>query len=200
MIDDASEITTQSTLTAESLNAKARYDRFLTTHNSLYLAALAARDLPAGKDFSVGGQVGYSRQLYKTERHEIVSEAGYDFSHEALTGGKTTEIHSVRAFAGYKGKVTDETALDASLELLTNLNTETLPTMKDGGPLKDTRANAKLNITSKLSKSLSVNTGFEFHFDNRPGPLALKNLAPGYIPEAAKLDSIFKATLIYTFL
>jgi hypothetical protein len=199
-IDNDSEITTQSTVTAESLNAKARYDRFLTTHNSIYLAALGSRDLPAGKDFAVGGQLGYSRQLYKSEKHELVSELGYDFSHEELVGGASTEIHSARGFLGYKGKVSDETALDGSVEALTNLNRETLPTGKDGGALKDTRVVAKLNITSKLTKSLSVNLGMEFRFDNRPGPLALKNLAAGYVPEASKLDSIFKATLIYTFL
>jgi hypothetical protein len=200
LIDNDTEITSQSTITAETINAKARYDRFLTAHNSLYLAALAARDLPAGKDYAVGGQFGYSRQLYKSERHEIVSEAGYDFSHESLAGGASNEIHSARGFVGYKGKVSDETSLDVSLELLTNLNHETLPTGKDGSAFKDTRANNKVNISSKVTKSLSVNLGLEFHFDNRPGPLALKNLAPGYVPEATKLDSIFKATLIYNFL
>src|SRR5262249_12362186 len=66
VIDDSSEIVTTNTLTAETLNVKARYDRFLTTDNSLFLAALASRDLPAGKYAVFGGQLGYSRQLYKS--------------------------------------------------------------------------------------------------------------------------------------
>jgi len=36
-------------------------------------------------------------------------------------------------------------------------------------------------------------------YDNRPGPLGVKNLAPGFVPEASSLDTIMKASLIYTF-
>ena len=61
------DIISTSTTTAETLATKARYDRFLTEHNSLFIAALASRDLPAGKESVLGGQVGYSRQLFKNE-------------------------------------------------------------------------------------------------------------------------------------
>src|SRR4051794_21059387 len=47
VIDNQSEIVTVSSITAETLQSRLRYDRFLTEFNSLYIAALASRDTPA---------------------------------------------------------------------------------------------------------------------------------------------------------
>jgi hypothetical protein len=197
MIDDESEITTVDTTTAESYAAKLRYDRFLTKHNSLYVAALASRDEPAGKEKALGVQAGYSRQIYKTEKAEAVAEIGYDFSREDLTVGKSLSIHSARAFVGFKAEMTEGTTVDASFEVLTNLNEEDLPTGKDGGFGKDTRLNGKVGISSKIGKNLSVQTSIELKYDHRPGPLPIKGLAMGFVPEASNLDTIMKASLIY---
>jgi hypothetical protein len=199
LIDDPSEIQSVTTTTAETLAGKLRYDRFLTEFNSLFVAALAARDVPAGKESVFGGQLGYSRRLYKSKEIEAVGELGYDFSRENLVVGSPVAIHSVRLFAGYKQTLTEGTALDTSVELLTNVNKETLPTGKDGSAFKDTRVNAKFAVLSKLGKALSVQTAVELHYDNRPGPLAIKNLAMGFVPEAEALDTIVKASLIYVF-
>jgi len=199
MIDDASEIESVTTTTAETFAGKLRYDRFLTDLDSVFAAALASRDLPAGKESVFGAQIGYSRRLYKTKEIEAVGEIGYDFSRENLIVGSPIAIHSVRAFLGYKQALAEATALDASVELLTNLNKETLPTGKDGSAFNDTRVNAKASITAKVGKSLSVQTAIELRYDNRPGPLAIKNLAMGFVPEAEALDTIIKASLIYAF-
>src|SRR5262245_37724433 len=171
LIDDASEIQTVRTTTAEMFAGKLRYDRFLTDFNSLFVAGLASRDLPAGKESVFGAQLGYSRRLYKSPCIEAVGEVGYDFSRENLVVGSPIAIHSARIFAGYKHTVATGTTLDASVELLTNLNKETLPTGKDGSAFKDTRVNGRGAIASKLNKSLSVQTAIEIHYDNRPGPL-----------------------------
>jgi len=199
MIDNDDEIRTTTQVTAETLAGKLRYDRFLTGANSLFVAALASRDLPAGKSSVFGGQLGYSRRLYKTDATEAVAELGYDFSREQLVDSDAVSIHSIRAFTGVKSKVTEGTDIDASIELLTNLNKETLPTGKDGSAFRDTRVNGKLAVTSKLSTSLSVQASIEAKFDNRPGPLALKLLADGFVPEAPSLDTLMKASLIYAF-
>ena len=61
---------------------KGRYDRFFTANNSGYAAASAAADKIAGKSFYGGGQVGYSRQIYKSSMHLLVAELGYDYSYE----------------------------------------------------------------------------------------------------------------------
>lgn len=198
-IDNEDEIVSESTTTAETLAGKVRYDRFLTKHNSLFIAALGSRDKPAGKDAVVGGQVGYSRQLYKTEKHEVVGEIGYDFSYEDLVVGDSVSIHSARGFAGYKGELATGTTVDASVEALTNIAEVDLPNNKDGGFGQDTRINGKLAISAKIGKNLAVQTAVEAKYDHRPGPLAIKNITPDVVIEATELDTIMKASLIYSF-
>jgi putative salt-induced outer membrane protein len=200
-IDDATEIQTITAITAETLAGKIRYDRFLTAHNSLFVAALASRDLPAGKESVVGAQLGYSRQLYKSAHGEAVGEFGYDYSHENLVKGPPLSIHSGRAFVGYKGELAPGAALDTSLEVLTNFNHEDLATRKDGaGFAEDTRVNGKAAIAAKIGANLAFQSSIEMRFDNRPAPLALKNLNPMFVPEASSFDTIMKVSLIYTFI
>ncbi len=201
MVDNSSELTTSDQLTAETLFGKLRYDRFLTDTDSLYVAAVGSRDVPAGKLAVYGGQTGYSRQLYKSATAETVGEIGYDYSHVHLVKGDALDIHSARAFVGHHGTLTAGTVLDASIEVLTNLNHLTLPTGQDGSAFMDTRVNAKVAISAKIGANLAIQTSFEARYDNRPAPLAIKNVmfAPGYTPAAQPLDTILKAQLIYTF-
>ncbi len=200
LIDNETEIVTGQQVTAETMAAKLRYDRFLTDLNSLYIAALASRDTPAGKDSVLGGQAGYSRSLYKSKTALTLAEVGYDFSHEDLTATPVgISIHSLRGFLGHKATMTEGTDLDASAEILSNLNTLTLPTGKDGSPFQDTRLALKLAVSSKIGVNLAFQTSVEARYDHRPGPLAVKNLAMGFVPEAASLDTIMKASFIYTF-
>jgi hypothetical protein len=199
-VDSEDEIRTQTTTTAETFAGKIRYDRFLTGSNSLFVAALASRDVPAGKEAVLGAQLGYSRRLYKTRRHEAVAELGYDFAHEDLALGEGVSIHSARVFGGYKGELTAGTTIEASAEALTNLIEIELPTMRDGRIGRDTRLNTRLAATSKIGESLAIQTSLELKYDHRPGPLAIKNLTMGFVPEASRLDTIVKASLIYTFL
>ena len=199
LIDNNGEITNTSTVTAETLGAKARYDRYLTTSNSLYAAALAGRDLPAGNTAVLGAQAGYSRQLYKTKTTEAVAELGYDYSHESHVDDSRLSIHSARGFVGIKSTVSDGVATEASLEALTNLNHETLVTGADGSAFMDTRLHGHVAVTAKLGKALAIQTAFDVRYDNRPNALDVKPLAPGFVPEAEKLDTLLKASFIYTF-
>lgn len=197
-IDDESEITTVSTTSSRNLTGKLRYDRFLTEHNSLFVAAVASTDEPAGKELVLGGQLGYSRLLYKSEKHELAGEAGLDYSREQLITGDPLSIISARLFVGYKGTLSATTNADASAEALMNLNELDTPT-GTASLGQDTRVNGKLGITSKLTASLSINTGLELKYDNKPAPLKISNLAAGFVPESSKLDTIMKASLIYSF-
>ncbi|HEU4612717.1 MAG TPA: DUF481 domain-containing protein [Kofleriaceae bacterium] len=200
MIDNDSELMSAETLTAETLAGKLRYDRFLTELNSVFIAALASRDIPAGKELVFGGQIGYSRSLYKSAKALTVGEFGYDYSREDLVApGDPLSIHSLRAFIGHKAAMTEGADLDASIELLTNMNTLDLPTGKDGGPLQDTRVNTKVAISAKIGKNLAFQTSLEAKYDHRPSPLGVKNLAEGFAPESSSLDTIMKASFIYTF-
>ena len=203
-IDNTDELVERDQITAETLAAKARYDRFLTTDNSLFVAALAGRDLPAGKDATYGGQLGYSRQLYKSKTSTTTGEIGYDYTREDLTVGPGVSVHSIRAFIGHKAQLLAGATLDASIEALTNLNHETLPTGQDGSAFNDTRVNLRVAISAKVSSSIAFTTSLESHFDNRPGPLTLPAgsapFAMGFVPPAAEVETIMKVSLIYTFL
>jgi hypothetical protein len=199
MVDDATEIRSEKTTTAEALAGKVRYDRFLSELDSLFVAGLGARDIPAGKKLTLGAQAGYSRRLYKSKTAEAVGELGYDYSHEALVSGTENSIHSIRAYAGYKAEMTEGTTFETNLEFLTNLNHEDLATRTDGASWgEDFRLNFKASVSAKIGKNLSFQTTLEAHYDHCPAPLTIKNLRMGFVPEASKLDTIMKASLIYT--
>ncbi len=194
----ADEVVRESTTAAQNYLVKLRYDRFLTEFNSLFVAALGGADVVAGKDFAGGGQLGYSRLIYKVEKHEVTGEFGYDFSYEDYADETTDSlaIHSARAFLGYKGKLSEATSVDGSLETLANVNEQS----DDVGPFKDVRATAALGLSTKLTKSISFSFGLTAKFDNVPAPLTIpgKTLDPMNPPEALKLDTTTKASLIVT--
>jgi hypothetical protein len=206
MLIESDEVIREDKDSAKNYNAKLRYDRFLTEKNSVFIAALAGADPLAGKDLTAGGQVGYSRLLYLTEQHELAGEFGYDFSYENFatddpTATQSVSIHSARAFTGYKGKLSETTTVEGSLELLANLLGQTIND-KDVGAFEDLRANLAGSIVAKLSKSVAMSFSLTAKYDNVPAPLAIPGamLDPDDPPEASKMDTVMKASIIVTFL
>lgn len=211
VVDDANgngtveqgELTRDSQTTAKSVEGKARYDRFLSEKDSLYLTALALANEPAGKEFVTGGQLGYSRTAFTSDKHTLVLEAGYDFSYEKQTNNQGEfSIHSMRVFAGYESALSEDTGLDASVETLLNVNE-----LENGGVIiadrfEDTRVTAKLAMTTKLFEDISFRFAFEAKYDNVPAGLPALDLpfASGYSPRAQELDTKTEATLIINFL
>ncbi|HTM20528.1 MAG TPA: DUF481 domain-containing protein [Kofleriaceae bacterium] len=195
------EIQAIETTSTKSWLIKARYDRFLTEHNSLYAAARVLADEPAGKQLVGGAQAGYSRLLFKNPCNELVSEVGYDFSYENFVApGDPVNIHSGRGFAGYTGKVRTDTEVAASGELLLNINRESTPT----GTVKafhDARFLGKAGLTTKLTGRVSFKVGFTLKFDNAPAPRPpFAGLAYEFNAKAEKLDTITEAQLVVTLL
>ncbi len=188
--------------TARALNGKARYDRFLSDADALYVSAQGATDKPAGKQFIGGGQVGYSRTAYESARHNLVAEGGYDYSYENPVVGKGFSNHSLRAFAGYEGKLSADSGLAASLEGLFNVNKLKTPT----GPadrFEDARLTSKISLTTTIYKDVNFRFGFEARYDNVPSALPSFPKTPfeaGFVPEAQKLDTKTEATIIVNFL
>jgi len=196
------EIQTITTTTTRAWLAKARYDRFLTEHNSLYLSAGVTADQPAGKQLFGGAQLGYSRLLYKSDRHELATEAGYDFTYENYVApGDPVNIHSARGFAGYTGKVRTDTEVSGATEVLVNLNSEDTPTgtVKAG---RDVRVNGKAAVTTKLTSILSLRVGFTLKYDRAPAPRPQIGGLPfdGFTPLAKRLDTITELQLVVTLL
>jgi hypothetical protein len=218
-------LTRTDIVTTNNWLVKGRYDRFFTTNNSGYVSGQAAADKIAGKSFYGGGQIGYSRQVYKSTMHLVVAELGYDFSHERyVQAGMTTpppvSIHSARIFAGETLTLTKATGITASVEALFNLNTETtafdassttVPPAKGVDAFHDTRVNGKVGLTTTLYSKLSIGFGFTVKYDQNPAPLPIPPGSPSgaafdtnpgfaFFPFADKVDMLTEATLIYTFL
>lgn len=206
MVLQADEVRREDKDSAKNVAAKVRYDRFLTEKNSLFIAALAGADPLAGKDLTAGGQLGYSRLLYLSKVHELAGEVGYDFSYEnfATTDPTATDsiaIHSARAFTGYKGKLSETTTVEGSVEILANLTGQTINT-RDVGAFEDLRVNLASSIAAKLSTSVAMSFSFGAKFDNVPAPLAVAGfmLDPADPPQASRMDTVIKASIIVTFL
>ncbi|HEY7373549.1 MAG TPA: DUF481 domain-containing protein [Polyangia bacterium] len=211
------DLTRQEVTTTNNWFTKGRYDRFFTTNNSGYVSGLAAADKIAGKTFAGGGQIGYSRQLVKTDNNTLVAEVGYDFSYESYVQlpMKTLDpvsIHSARLFVGETAKITSATGATASVEAFFNLNKEgkalNVDPPHDPGvaAFHDTRVIGKLGVSTTLFKSLSAALGFTIRYDQNPAPLPVPPGAmgmafdPTFQPFAEKVDTLTEASLIYTFL
>jgi hypothetical protein len=199
---DNGELQSNSTNSAENAILKLRYDRYITELDAFYVTAVGATDRPAGKDFVGGGQAGYSRGVYKTDANEVLAEIGYDLSYLRLSDKTSTTIHSVRVFAGYKGKLNKVASLEASFEALFNANRVTIGN-DSAGAFKDTRFNGNVALTASLSSKLTLAASFTAKFDNVPAPLAQIGdipFAADFAPTADKLDTITKVSLIVKFL
>jgi hypothetical protein len=182
---------------------KLRYDRFFTQHNSAYLSARLGGDEPAGKELFGGGQIGYSRQLVKDERHEVVAEAGYDFTYEAYVSDAVEDlaIHSARLYAGWTAKLSEVTGFLANAEVLLNLNTLNGPA-GEIGTFEDTRLIARTALTTKLWTRIDFRFAVTARYDSSPAPQKPFALPydPGFIPLAEKLDVTAEAALIVNIL
>lgn len=199
---DSTELSTSSATSAKNMALKLRYDRYLSPLDALYVAALGAIDQPAGKEFQGGGQIGYSRGLYKSDCHEVLAELGYDLSYLRLSAGSSSTIHSARAFVGYKGKLTKDTALEASAEGLFNGNHIKFGN-REAKAFEGTRLNGMVGVTTALSTKLSLTASFTAKYDNFPAPLDKIGALPfaaGFEPSADKLDTVTKVSLIVKFL
>jgi hypothetical protein len=203
---------------------KGRYDRFFTLNNSGYVSAQVASDKIAGKSLFGGGQIGYSRQLYKSPMHLAVAEIGYDLSYESYvqvpgTDHPSVTIHSARLFAGETLTLTPSTGITASVEALFNLNRESealnastgsipnTPATPGVDAFKDTRVNGKLGFTTTIFKRLAIGFGVTVRYDQNPAPLPIPSgVAANAMfspllgtPFAEKVDTLTEATVIYTF-
>jgi hypothetical protein len=212
----------QTVVSTNNWATKGRYDRFLSENNTTYASTQWAGDKIAGKTLFGGGQLGYSRQLWKNDMNLVVAELGYDFSYERYVqqSGKTVDpvtIHSARILLGETLSLTESTGLTTSVEALFNLNKETKAIDVSNGQkgvaaLSDTRINAKAGITTNLWKKLSLGLSFTLKYDQNPAPRPVPSNTdappnttvsyPGYYVAwayADKVDTLAEATLIYTF-
>jgi hypothetical protein len=197
-----SEITRDDAETTKNWNLKLRYDRFFSERDSAYVAARIGADELAGKELVGGGQIGYSRLVYKTETRELAAELGYDFSYESYVADvDALAIHSARVFAGYTAKASEVTGYQVSVEALFNLNAEDTPTGEIGA-FGDTRVTAKASFNTKLATRIDLRLGATLKWDQAPAPRAPFAIPydASFVPLADETDLTTEAVIIVNFL
>ncbi len=200
---EANEIHSESHAGAENWYVRPRYDRFLSEVDSLYISPAATSDVLAGKELTLGGQLGYARKLYSSEPHEITAELGYDFTHERYVEppGSSLSIHSARLFTSYRLKLADDIFAQTSAELLSNVAAEDTPSGRVGA-FADTRVNWKNILSAKVWRNISARFTFTARFDNWPAPRPPFALpyADGVVVSADKLDTQTEFAMVVNFL
>jgi hypothetical protein len=205
---EPNEVGTATITSGKSYSIAPRYDRFFTTHNSGYLLGFLGADFIAGKSLQAGGQIGYSRQILKSDSQELDTELGYDYSFLQYTapGTSALNIHSARVFVGYTVDLTKDTNLAGSIEALDNLNALHVPITINipsghASTFQDLRLNGNLALTTTLWKDLSFRFAVGAKFDNVPAPLPPFSLpfSPGPTPNVKKLETLTQASLVVNF-
>jgi putative salt-induced outer membrane protein YdiY len=198
-----SEVFNISQTVSEAWNTRLRYDHFFDL-NSIYGFVFAGGDIPAGKQFVGGVQVGYSRALYKTKTSELVGEAGLDYTYQRYVVGTPDSINiaGLRAYLGYLGNPNADLSYNASVEYIGNLNALETPTGRVGS-FGDNRAVGRLGVTWKIFGDGSLGFRFRALYDSAPAPKpppAGFSWAPGYLPLANPWDTFTEFVLVYKLL
>lgn len=145
---------------ARRLWADARYDRFLSDKDSLYVLAGAFHDKFAGYDIRAHEQIGYSRLLVKTESTELKAELGADWAQEDYFERPDPNYQNViaaRVLAGLTHAFNKSVSFSDTVEVYENIV-----------QVDDVRLLNNAALTSALSGKLSIKFTHSLIFDNVP--------------------------------
>lgn len=152
---------------ARRLFAEARYDRFLSDKDSLYLLSGAFHDVFAGYDLRSHEQLGYSRLLVDTDDTEARAELGFDYAQEFYVEGvdpRYQNIFAARLLLGFSHAFNESVGFSDTFEIYENVL-----------DLQDVRILNTATFSSALSSALSLKLSHALIFDNVPvegfGPL-----------------------------
>lgn len=189
--------------TVKNLNAKMRYDFFLSDHDALFVAAIFRWDEYAGLDARAQGQLGYLRIFHQAQKRRFWGEVGYDITYDnfhpdplpnpdfdiampqgagnlpslPLSEGEQV-VHSARGFVGYDNQLSQALTYVGGVEGLLNVEDR-----------DDFRVNVDNALRSSLHGALKLELKFTLQFDNVPAPGA-----------RSELDTATVISLIYTLL
>lgn len=207
-LDNQGEISNTTATSAELWNVKLRYDRFLSSNNSIYATGLAGGNRPAGIVAAGGAQVGYSRQAFKSSMHLIAVEIGYDYTYQDNVAPPNLNIHSGRLYAGYSLTLSKDIAILTGIEVLSNFNS--LPAFDAAVPgakktvdaFGATRINSSAALNARIWKNIAFQLSFLARYTTDPAALPALSLpyAATFVPRAQRLDTVTSLSLVVTLL
>jgi putative salt-induced outer membrane protein YdiY len=159
--------------TIKSFNAKARYNYFLFSNDSLFVNAGYRWDPFAGLNYRIQGQAGYGHHFIREEKQRFWGEVGYDITgdrYHQLPGRpapdpRTALVHSVRLFFGYDNQLNPMVTYLGGIEGLVNVE-----------QAKDTRINFDNALRSAIDGNFKVELKFRLAWDNVPVPKGIDRL------------------------
>jgi len=177
---------------AKRYSLDARYDRFLSDKDSLYLLAGGFSDKFAGYDFRTHEQFGYSRVIVDQAhpigegedapalKTKLLGEIGVDVAQENYVEGVdpgSDLIVAGRIMLGLTHQITEETSFADNVETYVNVQDP-----------KDTRILNTASLSTKFSDKVSFKISDNILFDNVP------------VEGFRKFDHTFMVTLVASIL
>lgn len=173
--------------TAQNLQARVRYDRYLIEQASLFVLNTGRNDRFQGIDFRYNLDPGFKYLFVNTAPTQFWGEAGYDFQYDIRRDDalivmgeppldKHATDHSLRAFAGLKHAFNTAVTVSTGLEFLQSL--------VHGD---HNRLNFDALLAASLGGGLSFGFGVGLRYDHAP------------LPGKKHLDTTSTVSLIYAF-
>jgi putative salt-induced outer membrane protein len=178
--------------TAQNLQARLRYDRYLLESLSLFLIGTGRHDRFQGLDFRLNVDPGVKYLFVKTDLTSFWGELGYDFQYDVRRDDalpqvdamgnplpsldKTATDHSARLFIGFKHAFNKEVTFGTGVEYLQSF-------------LKEERARINYDalFAANVGGGLALGLGFSARYDHAP------------LPGKKTLDTATTMSLIYSF-
>lgn len=184
---------------AENVQGRVRYDRYLTERLSLFLMVTGRHDRFQGVDFRLNVDPGVKYLFIKEQANALWGEAGYDFQYDIRRDDarvkldangdpvldangnpelidKTAVDHSTRLFAGYRHAFNEEVTFSTGLEYLQSVI-----------DVNRYRLNYDAVFAGKIGAGFAIGMGFSARYDHAP------------LPGKEKLDTATVVSLIYSY-
>ncbi len=186
---DINEITEA---TAEMYTLGGKFIRNIREGFYWYVAGGWERNRFAGIEnrYNPGAGVGY--RIFKTDKHELTSEFGANYTSESFVAGTiptSASYAGARGFLGYKRALSETAEFSSTLELLQNLDVT-----------QDLRGIWISSVTASLNARLALKVSYSVFYDKQPVEQVLE--AVGFDPVIYRFDTtdtILSASLVANF-
>ncbi|MCK6507420.1 DUF481 domain-containing protein [Myxococcota bacterium] len=147
----------------------ARYDRYLTQKDALYLWAGAVHDPFAGYEVRVHEQLGYARTLVASESTKLGTEVGFDWAHEFFTEPQAEGNDFLEESDTYENVLAGRVGVTFSHAFNENVSlSDTADAYVNVMQPEDVRLLNTAALNTKLSNVFTLKLSNQLTFDNVP--------------------------------